>query len=160
MGTFVLTQLVSRRVKAPVIAAGGIADARGARAAFELGATMAQLGTAFLACEESGTTDEHRAILHSSQAERRQTALTRAFSGRLARGVKNRWLEEMSAKASELAPFPVQGWFLGKLRPAALKAKRTDLVSLWSGQIAPNLEHHTASGLMDALKSGLSDYAV
>jgi nitronate monooxygenase len=149
MGTFALTQLVADRVKAPVIAAGGIADARGIRAALTLGAQAGQLGTAFLACEESGATPEHRAALFSDKAQ--YTALTRAFSGRLARGLRNRWSEEMGPRASELLPFPVQGWFLGQLRPALIQAGRTDLVSLWSGQIAPNLKHHTATALMESL---------
>jgi len=146
MGTFALTQLVSDRVKAPVIAAGGLADARGIRAALTLGAQAGQLGTAFLACEESGATPEHRAALFSGQSH--HTALTRAFSGRLARGLRNRWSEEMGPRVPELPPFPIQGWFLGQLRPAAIKAGRTDLISLWSGQIAPNLRHRTATELM------------
>jgi len=149
MGTFALTQLVSRRVKAPVIAAGGIADGRGIRAALTLGAQAAQIGAAFLACEESGTTPEHRAVLFSGQA--RHTALTRSFSRRLARGVRNRWVEEMAARSAELPPFPIQSWFVSQLRPAAIKAGRTDLVSLWGGQIAPNLRHRKAADLMRSL---------
>jgi len=149
MGTFALTQLVSRRVTRPVIAAGGIADANGLRAALTLGAQAGQIGTAFLACAESNATEEHRAVLFSDRAQ--QTVLTRAFSGRLARGVRNRWSEEWAARAADVAPFPVQNWFLSKLRPAAVKAGRTDLVSLWSGQIAPNLEHRSAASLMAAL---------
>ncbi len=154
MGTFVLTQLVGPRVKAPVIAAGGIADGRGLRAALALGAQAVQIGTAFLACAESGTTAEHREVLFSAQAQ--HTTLTRAFSGRLARGVRNRWIEEMAPHLNALAPFPVQNWFLSKLRPAAVKAGRTDLVSLWGGQIAPNLQHRTAAALMDALTSEIA----
>lgn len=149
MGTFVLTQLAAARVKAPVVAAGGIADGRGVRAALALGAQAAQIGTAFLACAESGTTDDHRAALFGEAAQR--TGLTRAFTGRLARGVRNRWLEEGVAAC----PFPAQGWFLSKLRPAALAAGRSDLVSLWSGQIAPNLRHRTAAALMEALAAEL-----
>ena len=79
MGTFTLVQLVSTRVKTPVIAAGGIADARGMRAAFALGAQAVQLGTAFLACQESGTTDAHRDLLFSEAGQ--HTTLTRAFTG-------------------------------------------------------------------------------
>lgn len=147
-GTFALTQLVAQRVRAPVIAAGGIVDHRGVRAALTLGAQAAQLGTAFLACAESGTTDEHRALLFDPT---RRTTLTRSFSGRLARGLTNRWTEEMSNRAHELPPFPIQGWFTGQLRVAALKAGRTDLVSLWGGQIAPNLRHKTTKQLMTSL---------
>lgn len=149
MGTLALTQLVSGRVKAPVIAAGGIVDGRGIRAALALGAQAVQIGTAFLACEESGTTAEHRAVLFSDQAQ--QTTLTRAFTGRLARGVRNRWTEEMGPRVGELPPFPIQSWFMSQLRPAAVRAGRTDLVSLWGGQSTPNLRHRTASALMEAL---------
>ena len=80
MGTMSVTQLIAARVRVPVIAAGGIADGRGVRAALALGAQAAQIGTAFLACEESGTSPEHREILFSDRAQR--TVLTRAFSGR------------------------------------------------------------------------------
>lgn len=153
MGTFALVPLVADRVKAPVIAAGGIGDARGVRAALTLGAAAAQLGTAFLACEESGTTDEHRALLFSERAE--ETALTRAFSGRLARGLRNRFVDEVGPRAGELAPYPLTSWFVSRLRPAAVQARRTDLVSLWGGQIAPNLRHRTASALMGALAGDL-----
>lgn len=153
MGTLALTQLIAPRVRAPVIAAGGMVDGRGVRAALTLGAQAAQIGTAFLACEESGATPEHRAVLFSEAAQR--TTLTRAFSGRLARGVRNRWTEEVAPRLA-IAPFPVQGWFMAQLRPAAVKAGRTDLVSLWGGQAAPNLRHRTAPALMDALAQELS----
>ena len=116
MGTFALTQLLADRVRAPVIAAGGIVDGRGARAALALGAQAVQLGTAFLACEESGATAQHRAVLFSARAE--QTTLTRAYTGRLARGVPNRIVELMAPRAAELPPFPVQSWFVSKLRAA------------------------------------------
>ncbi|HEY0662645.1 MAG TPA: nitronate monooxygenase [Lysobacter sp.] len=149
MGTLTLVQLVSDRVRAPVIAAGGIADRRGVRAVLALGAQAAQIGTAFLACEESGTTDAHRAALFSDRAQ--HTTLTRAFTGRLARGVRNRWTEDMAPRIAELPPFPITSWFVSQLRPAAVKAGRTDLVSLWSGQIAPNLRHRTAAALMQSL---------
>jgi nitronate monooxygenase len=149
MGTFVLTQLVADRVRAPVIAAGGIADRRGVRAALELGADAVQIGSAFLACEESGTTDEHRAILLGEAAE--HTVLTRAFTGRLARGICNRWTDEMAHHGEAFPPFPVQSWFVGQLKAAAVAAGRTDLVSLWAGQIALNLRHRTATELMQSL---------
>ena len=157
MGTFALTQLVASRVKAPVIAAGGVADGRGLRAVLELGAKAAQVGTAFLACEESGATVEHRAILFGDGA--RRTTLTRAFTGRLARGVENRWTREMSARTHELAPFPMQSWFASHLKNAAVAAGRTDLVALWSGQIAANLRHLTAPELMTALVQSLPSAA-
>jgi nitronate monooxygenase len=145
-GTFALIQLVAPRVKAAVIAAGGIADRRGVDAALMLGADGAQLGTAFLACEESGATPEHRAALWSPAA--RRTTLTRCFTGRLARGMENRWTRELGL-LQNLAPYPLQSWFMSGLRRAT--AGRTDLVSLWSGQIAPNLRQRTTAALMTSL---------
>jgi nitronate monooxygenase len=153
MGTFALTQLVAARVKAPVISAGGIADARGLRAALALGAQAAQIGTAFLACDESGATPAHRDVLFSDAA--RQTVLTRTFTGRLARGVRNRWTDEMTAHVADLPPFPIQSWIVQHLKQAAAPLGRTDLVPLWSGQIAPNVRHRRAADLMDALISEL-----
>lgn len=149
MGTLALTPLVASRVKAPVIAAGGLGDGRALRAVLGLGAQAGQLGTAFLACEESGATPEHRAILFSDRAL--ATTLTRAFTGRLARGVANRWTRELAARVHELPPFPITSWFMSQLRPAAVAAGNTELLSLWSGQIAPDLRHHTAPALMAAL---------
>jgi nitronate monooxygenase len=154
MGTFALVQLLADRVSVPVIAAGGIADARGVRAALALGAEAAQIGTAFLACEESAANDSHRAALFGDGA--RHTTLTRAFSGRLARGLRNRWTETMAAHRAEFAPFPRHGWFVSQLRPAAIAAGRDDLVSMWAGQIAPNLRHRNAALLMQALRDGLA----
>lgn len=153
MGTLALVQLASTRVRAPVIAAGGIADARGVRAALALGAQAVQVGTAFLACRESGTTDAHRDVLFGERAE--DTVLTRAFTGRLARGVRNRWTDDFARRAGELPPFPVTSWFASRLRPAALAAGRTDLVALWSGQVAPDLRHRDAAALMQSLIEGL-----
>lgn len=147
-GTFALVQLVSARVSIPVIAAGGIANARGVHAAALLGASAAQVGTAFLACAESGTDDRHRELLFATAPG--QTALTRAYSGRLARGIRSPWTEKYWAGRTP-ATFPLQSWFSGQLRQAALAAGRTDLISMWSGQIAPNLEHRRAADVMAAL---------
>jgi nitronate monooxygenase len=144
-----LTPLLADRVKAPVIAAGGIADRRGVRAALSLGAQAVQIGTAFLACEESNASAAHRALLLGGQAE--HTVLTRALSGRLARTIPNRWTMEISARLAELPPFPIQGWFFAKLRAAAAERGRTDLATLYASQIAPNLHHETAPALMHAL---------
>ena len=149
MGTFALTQLVADRVKAPVIAAGGIVDGRGIRAALALGAQAVQMGTAFLACEESGATREHRGILFSGRTH--STTLTRAYTGRLARGMPNRLVEVMSAHAGQLPPFPIQAWFVSRLKQAAVAAGRADFISLYAGQVAPNLRHRTAAALMGAL---------
>src|SRR6202042_3993134 len=93
-GTISLVPQVVDAVKIPVVAAGGIADARGIVAGFALGAEGVQMGTVFLACEESGASALHREAILSGKANR--TSLTRGFTGRLARGIDNRVLEEMN----------------------------------------------------------------
>lgn len=147
MGTFVLVPLVADRVGAKVIAAGGVVDHRGVIAARTLGAQAVQVGTAFLACEESGASPEHRALLFGARAH--DTVLTRAFTGRLARGIRNRWTDEAATRAA--MPFPVQSWLASQIKRAAIAAGRTDLISLWSGQAAPNLKHTTAAAVIAAL---------
>jgi nitronate monooxygenase len=149
IGTFALVQLVSARVTIPVIAAGGIADRRGVDAAFALGAGAAQLGTAFLACAESGASPLHRQLMFSERAA--ATTLTRAFTGRLARGLVNRMTRELGARTGELAPFPVQGWFVSQLRRAALAKEDPELLAMGCGQIAPTLRHRSAAELFASL---------
>lgn len=134
-GGLALVPQVADAVTVPVVAAGGIADGRGVAAALTLGAQAVQIGTGFLACRESGTHDAHRRALLGPAAE--DTALTRAFSGRLARGIRNRFMEDVGA--GPVAPYPAQGWLSGRLRAAAIAQGRTDLMSLWCGQSAPLL---------------------
>jgi nitronate monooxygenase len=145
MGTFALTRLVTSRVKIPVIAAGGIADRQGVRAALTLGASAAQLGTAFLACAESGASPTHKRLLFSERAA--ATTLTRVFSGRLARGLANRLTRELAPRLAELPPYPIPGWFLSHLRAAAIAQENPELMSLWSSQVAPALRHTSAAEL-------------
>lgn len=154
MGTFALTQIVARRVKVPVIAAGGIVDGRGIRAAVTLGASGAQLGTAFLACEESGASGVHRAALFGEGADR--TVLTRAFTGRLARGLSNRFTEATRGQAAPFAPYPLQSWLVSHLKAASVARGTPDFVSLWAGQAAPNLTFKSARSLMNALEQEIS----
>jgi nitronate monooxygenase len=148
-GTMTLIPQVVDAVKVPVIAAGGIADGRGIAAALKLGAAAAQIGTAFLACEESNATPLHRAKLFSADA--RRTTLTRAFTGRLARSVHNGFIDALRGKDKLLAPYPVHAWLTAQFRSAALAANRADLISLWSGQGAPLLKHRLASELLRSL---------
>lgn len=153
-GTFVLLQQIREKVRTPIIAAGGIATGRGIAAALALGADAVQVGTAFLACEESNATDIHREMLFSDKA--RYTVLTRAFTGRLGRGLRSRISEETRGKA--VLPFPLQTQFMSSLRQAALAQQQWDLVLFWGGQIAPLLQHHKAAGLMQALIKDTTDY--
>lgn len=146
-GTFALVPLVVDAVRAPVVAAGGIADGRGVTAALALGAAGVQVGTAFLACEESNAAPGHKDALFAARAG--DTLLTRAFSGRLARGLRNRLAEHLASTAP--LPYPVQGELLAPLRREALARNRTDLVSLWAGQAAPLVRHRRAADVFDAL---------
>lgn len=155
VGTLPLVRIAADEVRAPVVAAGGIVDARGIVAALALGAEGVQIGTAFLATRESGATAEHRAQLQGTDS--RHTRLTRAYSGRLARGIPNRLMEELTASGA-IEPYPYQGYLLGPLVTAARNQGRTDVVALWSGQGAALLEHHRAADLYAALVLGVDNH--
>ena len=148
-GTLALVPQVVDAVRVPVIAAGGIADGRGIAAALMLGAQGVQIGTAFLACDESAADSLYRERLLNSEPT--QTALTKSFTGRLARGLRNQFMDDMARHESALAPYPVQRWLTAHLKSAASKAGRSDLVAMWSGQSAPLLRHRKASQLVEAL---------
>lgn len=150
LGTMSLIPQVRDAVRIPVIAAGGIADGRGIAAAIKLGADAVQIGTAFLACEESNAGDPHRRALFDPR--RQATALTRAFSGRLARGLRNPLMDWVEAQPEAILPYPYQNWLTGMLKKAAMAAGRADLMSLWAGQAVGLLRHHSAAGLMAELE--------
>lgn len=152
IGTLALVPQVVDALHIPVVAAGGIADGRGVAAALCLGAQAVQIGTAFLACRESGTSDLHRQALLDPNSP--GTALTRAFSGRLARGIRNRLLEDLAASQHLLAGYPAQGEFASLLKPAALAQGRSDLLALWSGQSAPLLRDTELAALWRRLLTG------
>lgn len=147
-GTFVLLQLIREKVKTPVIAAGGIANGRGIAAAMALGASGAQIGTAFLACDESNALPIHKQMLFSDAAK--YTTLSKAFSGRLGRGLSNRITNETGHETPFL-PFPLQSAFMSSLRSAAVQKQKWDMVYFWGGQIAPILKHTKAAPLMNSL---------
>ncbi len=132
IGTLALVPQVVDAVGVPVIAAGGIADGRGIVAALALGAAAAQLGTAFLACPESGASPLHKeALLHSGDES---TTVTRVFTGRSARGLRNRYTTELAAHRDEVLDYPVQGVVSADIRRAAASQGRVDLLALWAGQ--------------------------
>ena len=132
IGTFSLVPQIVDAVDVPVVAAGGIADARGIVAALALGAEGVQMGTAFLLFEESGATSAHRQALLSEDAK--QTGLTRGFTGRLARGIRNRLMDELNRKGTEILPYPLQRQLVRNLAVPAQAAGRGDLMPLWAGQ--------------------------
>jgi nitronate monooxygenase len=115
-----------------VIAAGGIMDGRGIAAAQALGAEAAQLGTAFLACDESGIGSAYRAALGNATAT--DTRTTRIYSGRPARGIVNTMMQRLQAHEADVPAYPVQNALTGALRRAAAEAGRGDYLSLWAGQ--------------------------
>lgn len=148
-GTFVLLQLLKEKLKTPIIAAGGIANGRGAAAAMMLGADAVQVGTAFLACDESGALPAHRQMLFSEASK--YTVLSRAFTGRLGRGISSRLAMDLVGKEKQFLPFPLQTTFMSTLRKAALDQQKWDMVLFWGGQIAPILKHKKASELMQSI---------
>ncbi|QTE35775.1 nitronate monooxygenase [Mucilaginibacter gossypii] len=148
-GTFVLLQLIKEKVKVPVIAAGGIANGRGVAGALTLGADAVQIGTAFLAVDESGALPIHRQMLFSDAAK--YTTLSRAFTGRLGRGITSRVAKDLAGKEAEFLPFPLQTTFMSPLRKAALEQQKWDMILFWGGQIAPILKHTNATALMQSL---------
>jgi nitronate monooxygenase len=144
-GTFALLPQVVDAVNVPVIAAGGIADGRGIAAAFALGASGVQVGTAYLLTREATITDRHREALRTARDD--QTALTNLFSGRPARSLINRLMREVGPM-SELAPaFPTAGGALAPLKARAEAAGRADFSSLWSGQAAALARETTSADL-------------
>jgi nitronate monooxygenase len=153
-GTFSLVQLARKRVRIPIIAAGGISTANAIKAAQLLGADGAQIGTAFLACRESAASEVQRSALFSDL--RHHTELTKLFSGRLARSLRTSMIEQWHTSKTPAAPYPVQSYLMGKLKEAATAQGRPERMSLWSGQTAPLLEHKNAKTLFEALVAGAS----
>lgn len=134
VGTMALVPQIASAVDLPVIAAGGIGDGRGVAAALCLGASAVALGTTFLLAEEMALSPGYKALLQSEQAE--NTALTRAFSGRHARGIRNGFLDRMAGRDDIIPDFPVANAMSKAMRGAASKSGQTDYQSLWAGQAA------------------------
>lgn len=144
-----LVPQVVDRVRTPVIAAGGIADGRGAVAALALGAQGIQVGTAFLASDESGASSLHKSAL-VEQTER-STVLTRVFTGRYARGIVNRYVRAMIPHEAALPGYPWQNRMLSPLAKAAAQAGSADLLPLWAGQNVPLVRRRSAADVMSFL---------
>lgn len=152
VGTFALVPQVVDAVDVPVLAAGGIADRRGVAAARALGASGVVVGTAFLATAESAAPPSHRAAIR--QVAQSGTRLTRAMSGRLARGIENDAMREL--EAAGYARFPAQNMLTGGFRAAAARRDDASRLSLWAGQAAPLAVGATAAEVFDELAAGLT----
>ena len=131
-GTMALVPRVVDAVTVPVIAAGGIADGRGVAAAFVLGASAVQIGTAYLLCPEALTSPVHRRALAGGSID--DTVLTNVFTGRPARGRRNRLIDELGPMSSDAPAFPTAGAAVAPLRAAAEATGSGDFSPLWSGQ--------------------------
>jgi nitronate monooxygenase len=132
VGTLTLVPLLAKHLKVPIIAAGGIMDGRGIAAVRMLGAAGVQMGTAFLATPESGAHPAYKALLQ--QGSEIATTLSRAFTGRHGRVLRNRLSEELRAHEADLPGFPLQLFLTEDLRQAAAEQGLTDFMPLWAGQ--------------------------
>ncbi|MDQ8037145.1 MAG: nitronate monooxygenase [Pedobacter sp.] len=153
LGIFALLPQMVAAVKVPVIAAGGIADAQGVKAALALGASAVQVGTAYLLCPEATTSAVHRAALKSAAAD--ITALTNLFTGRPARGIVNRVMREMGPMNAEAPAFPLATSAITPLRAKAEAQGSGDFSPLWAGQNVQGCREIPAAELTRALVAGL-----
>jgi len=153
VGTFALVPQIVRAVKLPVIAAGGIADAKGVAAAMALGAAGVQIGTTYLLCPEATTSTVHRAALKSEAA--RRTALTNLFTGRPARGIVNRIMKELGPISTAAPAFPFATAAIAPLRAKAESQGSGDFSPLWSGQNAGGCKEVPAAQLTHELAADL-----
>ena len=154
IGTMALVPQVADAVRVPVVAAGGIADRRGVRAAFALGASAVSVGTAFLTTVESAAPDAYKRALMGVGS--RNTGVTRVFSGRPARGVRNRYMDEMAGFEASAPGYPVTNALTRDMRQAASRQGRAEFLSLWAGQAAPLTRNWGVKDLMAELREGLS----
>ena len=161
VGTMALVPQIADAVSLPVIASGGIMDGRGIAAALTLGASAVQMGTAFLTCAEAGIPEAYKEAILAARAS--DTRLTRAFSGRPARGIVNRFMTETEDRIEDgtdkaaILPFPYQNALTRPLRAAAGKAGRPEFLSLWAGQGLELARRQTAAELVARLVTETDD---
>jgi nitronate monooxygenase len=154
VGTMALVPQVVDAVKVPVIAAGGIGDARGVAAAMALGAAGVQVGTAYLLCPEATTSATHRAALQSDAA--RTTAVTNIFTGRPARSIVNRLVREIGPITAAAPPFPLAAAAIAPLRAKAESQGSPDFSPLWAGQSAAACKAAPAAEITSELARGFA----
>lgn len=145
-------QLVDE-VEVPVVAAGGIMDARDIFSALSLGALGVQMGTAFLSCPESGIHPDYKKALLTMKSD--ETVLTRAFSGKFARGIKNKFIERMSKHENEILPYPIQHALTLEMRKVAQQQNNIEFMSMWAGQAAFKSQGLPIAELIERLNSDM-----
>ncbi len=148
IGSAALIPQVVDAVRVPVIASGGIMDGRGIVAALALGASAVQMGTAFLAAKEAGTSAAYREALFKAHED--QTTMTRAFSGRMARGIQNEFISKWNESGLKNLSYPWQNAFTQQMRRAASAAKQSGMLSLWAGQGVSLIREGSAAELMES----------
>jgi nitronate monooxygenase len=153
VGTLALVPQIVRKVRVPVIAAGGIADSKGVAAAMTLGAAGVQVGTAYLLCAEATTSALHRAALKSEAAC--HTALTNLFTGRPARSIMNRLMRELGPISTAAPAFPLAAAAIAPLRAKAESRGSDDFSPLWSGQNNSGCKEVSAGDLTRELAADL-----
>lgn len=153
IGGFSLIPQLADNISVPLIAAGGLMDAKGLLAALLLGADGVQMGTAFLACKESGAHPEHKKLLLN--ALERNTVLTKVFSGKSARGIKNKFISEMETLENECLDYPIQNALTKPIRQAAAQQNNPEFMSLWTGQSAYLSQDITAAELIKQIKKDI-----
>ena len=152
LSTLELTRQLVKQCSVPVVAAGAIMDGADIRAALDAGATAAQMGTAFLCCDESGASAAHKNFLLNQG--QRGSVITRGFSGRPARGIRNAFIDHMQEQA--VLPFPIQNTLTGSMRKWASKTNNGEYQSLWAGTQYQRVRAMSAADLMATLGSEIN----
>jgi nitronate monooxygenase len=153
--TLDLVRAITRETDLPVLAAGGLMDGFDVAAALEAGASAALLGTAFLACPESGASAAYKEALLNARED--DTVVTRAFSGRPARGLRNRFVREVEDSATEIPPYPLQNALTRPMRQAAADRGDAGRLSLWAGRGVARIRKMPAAELVGTMRSELAE---
>jgi nitronate monooxygenase len=149
VGTIALVSQIIAHVNTPVIAAGGLNDGSTIIAVLTLGAVAAQVGTAFIASDESSAIPAYKEAIQ--QASDTDSVLTRAFSGRWARGLRNKMMAEIENSNIAIPPYPIHNSLTGKLRAAAQQQNNKDFTNLWAGQSSSNAEQRPAADIFNKM---------
>ncbi len=149
VGSISLIPQIADKINIPLIASGGIMDGRGIFASFSLGASAVQMGTAFLTCEEAEVNRSWLDLLNESTDT--SSSITNAFTGKYARGINNRFMEELKPFESEIPEYPVQHQLTRELRAKAKELNNTEFMSFWAGQGSPMCRTLKAKELINTL---------
>ncbi|HSU15940.1 NAD(P)H-dependent flavin oxidoreductase [Longimicrobium sp.] len=153
--TLELVAGIAREVRIPIVAAGGVMDGRDVAAALAAGASAAALGTAFLVTPESAASEAYRRALLDARDD--TTVITRAFSGRPARGLRNEWIDRVAANEGAILPYPLQNALTRPMRTAAGQKGEPGFLSLWAGTGVPRARPMPAADLVRTLVAEMED---